>query len=103
MNTIFLIILSFFAVIGFIDTVLTFIDTFSYLKYDCIKSVSLNVKLTGNIDNVPFLLNSFIISSRKISLKDNITSVVINADETDADTYNEIREFCLENNDISVL
>lgn len=103
MNTVLWIIVSFFAVVGFIDTVVTFVDSLSFLKYNCIKSATLNVKLSGEIDNIPFLLNSLILTARKINFKDNVTTVSIDADETEPHTYNEIREFCLENNDVTVL
>lgn len=101
-KTVYLIVLSFFAVIGFLDTVATLIDTVAVSKYDCIEDVTLRVKLRGRIHNVCFLLNTFLLAARRINYKNTVTAVTVDATDTDADTYTQIKEFCLENDDITV-
>lgn len=102
LKTILLIILSFFAVIGFIEFVLTMLETLSTYKYKEITNITLTAHLDGAVKNVVFLLNTLLIQAERISYKNSVTHVVVKADGVDEATYSEIYAFCLENDNITV-
>ena len=101
-KTIFLIILSFFAVIGLIECLLTMIETISIAKYDKIKQLSIVACLDGEIEDVNFLLNTLILQAEKINYKNVITKVVVKDVGLSDNTYHKIYNFCLENDNITV-
>lgn len=97
-----IIILSFFAVIGLIECVLSMLEAVSISKYRKIKDISLVVELTGKIDNVTFLLNTLLLQAQRINYRDTQTRVIIRDSGLDETTYSEIHNFCLENDNVSV-
>ena len=58
LKTAVIIILSFFAVIGFIECILSLLETVSTSRYKKIKDIALVVELSGAVENVTFLLNT---------------------------------------------
>lgn len=101
-KTILLIVLSFFAVIGFIECILTLLETFSTSKYKEVSNITLTAHLSGTVKNVAFLLNTLLLQAERISYKNSVTHVVIQAEDVDEATYSEIYNFCLENDNITV-
>ena len=101
-KTIVLVVLSFFAVIGFIETLLTFLETVSTFKYKNISSVKLVAEIEGNVENPVFLLNTLLLQAERICYGDLQTKVVIKDMGIDENTYSQIYGFCLENDNISV-
>lgn len=102
LKTILLIIVSFFAVIGFLECLVVMLETVSFCKYDNISKISIVAKLKGNVPDAPFLLNTLLIQADKIRYKNVDTVVVIKDDGLDDATYSQIYEFCLENDNISI-
>ena len=102
LETALIIILSFFAVIGFIECVLSMLETVSTKKKKKIKDISIVVELTGKIDNVTFLLNTLLLQAQRINYRDAQTRVVIRDCGLDEDTYTEIHNFCQENDNVTV-
>ena len=96
------IILTFFAVIGFLECILSMLETVSTAKYGTLKKVSLTVGLSGNIENVTFLLNTLLIQAERITYKNCLTDVVIKDMGLDLHTLNQIHNFCSENKNISI-
>ena len=101
LKTIVLIIVSFFAVLGILEIVISLLENYSVSSYK-IDNISLTVSLSGEIDNVPFLLNTLLLQAEKINYKNNVTKVVIKDCGIYPDTYNAIREFCMINHNIYV-
>lgn len=100
---IFVIAISFFAVIGVLECICCAIETFSISKYSPhIDKAEMKFYLSGKIDNVPFLLNTFLLQADRFLYKDNIPHVIIFDDGLDQNTYNEINDFCQINNNISI-
>lgn len=97
-----LIIMSFFAVIGFLECILTLLETISTSKYKTINKVSLVVGLSGRIENITFLLNTLILQAERINYKTAQTDVIVKDLGLDAVTLDEIHNFCLENTNIRV-
>lgn len=102
LKTAIIIILSFFAVIGFIECVLSLLETVSTSRYRKIKDIALVVGLSGSIENVTFLLNTLLLQAERISYRDAVTQVVIRDCGLDECTYSEIHSFCQENDNITV-
>lgn len=102
LKTAVIIILSFFAVIGFIECVLSILETVSTSRYRKIKGISLVVELAGRIDDITFLLNTLLLQAERISYRDAQTHVVIRDCGLDECTYSEIHSFCEENDNITV-
>ena len=61
LKTAVIIILSFFAVIGFIECILSLLETVSTSRYKKIKDIALVVELSGAVENVTFLLNTLLL------------------------------------------
>ncbi len=101
-KTIMVIILSFFAVIGFFECILSMLETISTARYKNIKNLSLVVDLTGHIDDISFLLNTLMLQAERITYKNLETRVVVRDLGLDEFTYQQIHTFCLENENISV-
>lgn len=102
LKTAILIILSFFAVVGFIECILCLLETVSVSKYSSIKNVSITVELSGNISNVTFLLNTLLLQAERISYKNAVTKVIIKDVGLSEATYLEVYRFCMENDNIIV-
>ena len=97
-----IIILSFFAVIGLIECVLSMLEAVSISKYRKIKDISLVVELTGKIDNVTFLLNTLLLQAQRINYRDTQTRVIIRDSGLDETTYSEIHNFFFFFDNVSV-
>ncbi len=102
LKTALLIIISFFAVIGILECIASILESISLSKYDMVEDVNIRVSLKGEIENIPFLLNTLLIQAERINYKDNQTRVVIVNKGLCQDTYNEIIRFCLVNKNITV-
>ena len=102
LKTAIIIVLSFFAVIGFIECVLSLLETVSTSRYKKIKDIALVVELSGCIDNVTFLLNTLLLQAERINYRDTATRVVIRDCGLDESTFYEIHSFCEENDNITV-
>ena len=102
LKTIFLIIISFFAVIGILECLLNALECVSVARYNSVDCVELKVELSGYIENVEFLLNTLMLQSERIRYKSSDTKVLIIDNGLDYDTYNRILQFCYLNNNISI-
>lgn len=100
LENILVIVLSFFAVIGFIESIMTLLETVSTLKYKDIQSVCLTVELRGNISDVDFLLSTLLLQAGRIGYENAKTKVCIKNSGLDESTYSQIYAFCLENDNI---
>ena len=100
-KTLFLIILSFFAVLGFIECFVTALETYSVSKYKP-RKITIVAELDDRIKDVCFLMNTLLLQAERIRYKDVQTQVVIKDCGIDENTYEEIYAFCLENNNITV-
>ena len=96
LKAIVLIIVSFFAVLGLLEIVISMLENYSVSNYN-VSDVSLTVSLSGEIDNVTFLLNTLLLQAEKINYKNGPTRIVIKDCGIYPDTYNAIKEFCLIN------
>lgn len=101
-KTVILLVLSFFAVIGFVESVIVFLETVSTSKYNQVKSLTVVAELAGEIDNVSFLLNTLLLQSERICYNNVKTNVLIRDSGLSEDTYSEICSFCFENDNIDV-
>ena len=99
-KTVVIIIISFFAVIGFLECILTMLETISTLKYKNFNAQYLTAELEGNVPNVNFLLGTLLLQAERISYKNVLPSVVIKDVGLDENTYSQIRDYCLENDNI---
>ena len=103
LKIIFVIAISFFAVLGVIECICCAIETFSISKYSTnINKIELRFHLKGKIDDVSFLLNTFLLQADRFIYKNNVPSVKIIDDGLDENTYLEINDFCQINNNISI-
>lgn len=101
-KTIFIIVISFFAVIGIMDCIMTLLETVSTIKYKMIKNITLTVELEGKIPDVSFLLGTLRLQAQRIQYNNSETKLVIKDNGLSEDTYSEIFAFCLENDNIFV-
>ncbi len=95
-----IIILSFFSVIGVIECILSLLETVSTSRYRHIGGVALTVELSGEIENITFLLNTLLLQAERICYKNVRTRVVIRDCGLSETTYAEITAFCRENDNI---
>lgn len=102
LKTIFLIVISFFAVIGILECFLNALECVSVAKFNSITQLELKAELSGHIEDVSFLLNTLMIQSERIKYKSSDTKVVIVDNGLDDTTYNQILQFCYLNNNISM-
>lgn len=102
LKTLFLIILSYFAVIGIIEFVLTILETFSVSKYSQLTDITVTATLSGPVKNVAFLLNTLLLQTQRLTYKNATPKLVVKTQNTDEDTYSQIFDFCLENDNITV-
>ena len=102
LKTIFLIILSFFAVIGILECFITALESVSVSKYDAVSQIELRVDVSGHIDDVSFLLNTLMLQGERIRYKSSDVKVIIIDSGLDDDTYNQVLQFCCVNNSISI-
>lgn len=101
LKTFVLLILSFFAVIGFTECVLSFLETISTSRYSKL-GLTITAHLSGNVENVTFLLNTLLLQADRLNYKNDVTRVVIKDDGLDESTYSEVYTFCLENDNITI-
>ena len=101
LKTIVLIIVSFLAVLGVLEIVISILENYSVSSYD-IDDIALTINLSGEIENVVFLLNTLLLQAEKINYKNNETKVIIKDCGLYPDTYNTIQEFCMINKNIFV-
>ena len=101
LKTFVLLILSFFAVIGFTECILSFLETVSTSKYAKL-GLTITAHLSGSVDNVTFLLNTLLLQAERLNYKNDITRVLVVDDGLDENTYSEVYAFCLENDNITI-
>lgn len=101
LKAIILIIVSFFAVLGLLDIIISILESYSVSSYD-VSDISLTVCLSGEIENVTFLLNTLLLQAERINYKNGATKVIIKDCGIHPYTYNAIKEFCMANNNIFV-
>lgn len=101
LKAIVLIIVSFFAVLGLLEIVISLLESYSVSNYN-VDDVSITVCLSGEIENVTFLLNTLLMQAERIDYKCGVTKVVIKDCGIYPNTYNAIKEFCMTNNNIFV-
>lgn len=94
LHTILLIIVSFFAVIGFLECILNVLESISTTGGDQPDRVCLSVALSGEIENVSFLLNTLLLQAERITYSNCITEVAIVNNGMDENTYVRVKEFC---------
>lgn len=100
---IFIIAISFFAVVGVIECIACALESVSTSKYSHnIDNITLRFDLYGKIEDVSFLLNTFLLQAERISYNDNIVKVVVNDSGLEQNTYKQVSEFCSINNNISI-
>ena len=99
--TIVFIILTFFAVLGVLECVLTVIETLSTARYRPL-DVVLTVSLEDSVDNVQFLLNTLLLQANRISYRGRPARVVIVDAGMDEQTFSQVHTFCEENENITV-
>ncbi len=102
LKSILLILMSFFAVVGFLECLIVMLETISSCKYKEISDICLKVELKGSIENVKFLLDTLTLQAERISYNSNPTRVVIKNAGLDENTYAQIYTFCLENDNITI-
>lgn len=99
-KTFVLIIVSFFAVIGFLECILTMLETISTAKYKNFRALNLVAELEGNIPEVNFLLGTLLLQAERINYKNVTPQVIIKDVGLDESTYTEVYSYCLENDNI---
>jgi hypothetical protein len=102
LKTIFLIIISFFAVIGILECFLNALESVSVSKYQCVDQTELRVYLSGHIDDVAFLMNTLMFQGERIRYKTADTKVTIVDNGLDDNTYDHILQICHTNSNISI-
>jgi len=93
-KTIVLIVISFFAVLGLLEIFVGLLENVSVSKY-FVDDIKLTVSLSGEIDDVQFLLNTLLLQAERINYKYSITKVIIRDCGLCERTYKEIYDFCL--------
>ena len=86
---------------GILEIVINILENYSVSNYN-VSDISLTVSLSGEIDNVTFLLNTLLLQAERINYKNKTTKIIIKDCGIFPDTYNIIKEFCLINNNIFV-
>ncbi len=102
LKTIFILVISFFAVIGILECFLNALECMSVAKYESVTKLELKAELSGHIEDVAFLLNTLMLQSERIRYKASDTKVIIVDNGLDDDTYDQILQFCYLNNNISM-
>lgn len=99
--TVVIIILTFFAVIGAAECVITLMETLSACRCRT-DDFALSVTLSGKVDNVLFLLNSLLIQAQRISFGGTAARVVVIDGGMDEETFMQVHTFCGKNDNITV-
>ncbi len=100
LKTVFLILLSFFAVIGIIECILCLIETIANSKFKSVKQLKLTATISGSENNVNFLLNTLSLYAQRINFKHIQTNVIIDAQLADDATKLAVEKYCLQNSNI---
>ena len=98
----FVVLVSFFAVIGVIECVLCILEAIALNGYSQPSYVQLSVALTGKIDNVDFFISTLLLQADKINFKNCVAKIVIIDYGLERNTYLKIKDFCDSNANISV-
>jgi len=101
LKTIVLIVISFFAVLGLLEIFVGILESISVSKYN-VSDVSITVSLSGEVEDVVFLLNTLLLQAEKIKYNSSITKVIIRDCGIAESTYKQIYDFCLLNKNIYV-
>lgn len=101
--TIFLVVISFFAIIGLMEFIMCILETVAMRTNRSLEDVSLTVDLRGREDNIEFLLNSLCVMAERIAFKNLTTHVVVRDKGIEQDTYERIRAYMEENPNISLI
>lgn len=96
------IIISFLSVVGLFECVATLLESIATSKYTQVTGVELKVGLKGCVPNIEFLLGSLMLQAERIYYKNSPTKVVINDCGLDDNTYIQICDFCVANDNISI-
>ena len=101
--TIFLVVISFFAIIGLMEFIMCILETVAMRTNRSLEDVSLTVDLRGREDNIEFLLNSLCVMAERIAFKNLTTHVVVRDKGIEQDTYERIRAYMEENPNLSLI
>lgn len=101
--TIFLVVISFFAIIGLMEFVMCILETIAMRTNRSLADISITVDLKGKDDHIEFLLNSLSVMAERIAFKNLTTHIVVRDKGIDQDTYERIKEYMQENTLISLI
>ena len=101
--TIFLVVISFFAIIGLMEFIMCILETVAMRATDSLEDVSITVDLRGREEHIEFLLNSLSVMAERIAFKNLTTRIVIRDRGIDEDTYRRICSYAEENPLISLI
>ena len=98
--TIFWVIVSFFSIIGLMEFIMCIIESISMRTNRSLSKVSLVVEMSGEDENVEFLLSSLCVMAERIAFKDLMTHVVVCDRGISRTTYDRIQKYIEENPNI---
>ena len=102
LKTAVIVVISFFAVVGIVETILCVLESFALIGQTQPSEVQLRVALSGEIDNVNFLLSTLLLQADRINFKNCVTKVVVVDYGLENSTYLKIKDFCDLNTNISM-
>ncbi len=101
--TVFFVLASFFAIIGLMEFVMCMIEIISTRSTKSLKEIRIVADIEGHEENVEFILGSLCVMAERITFKNAVTKVLIQATDADKATYERIKDYVEENSGIYLI
>ncbi len=94
---IFLVLVSFFAIVGLMETMLFFLEVLALRKISSIRNVSLRVELAGEDENAEYILNTLLLMLNRVDVGEEEATLDIVDGGMSERMRLEILEYCEKN------
>ncbi|MBR4087373.1 MAG: hypothetical protein IKK30_05925 [Clostridia bacterium] len=94
---IFWVLVSFFAVVGLMETLLFLLEIIALRRISSIRKVSLRVELSGNAENTEYILNTLLLMLNRVDIGDEEATLEISDGGISDRMRVDIMEYCEKN------
>ena len=94
---IFWVLVSFFAVVGLMETLLFLLEIIALRRISSIRKVSLRVELSGNAENTEYILNTLLLMLTRVDIGDEEATLEISDGGISDRMRADILEYCEKN------
>ncbi|MBQ8599787.1 MAG: hypothetical protein IJ407_00185 [Clostridia bacterium] len=91
------VLVCFFAVIGILECLLGILNWFSFHRVSCVKAITVQIQVEGEMKNVEYLLNSLCLKAEKVDIGAVEARVELIDRGVTSETRLAIRDYCEKN------